>query len=191
MDLLLSLVPSWAEIKPAWEHINLITENKEAVFRGIDSFCESGDQIMGQEEMKETSGWISWYPLLDYTRCTACGQCADFCLFGVYEKSGDGVRVVFPEGCKNNCPACGRICPSTAIVFPKYKHGGAIGGSEVLDEEAEARRQAQDVERILGEGDIYAALEKRKARRRSIVREEAMNKALTERQKALDNISRN
>lgn len=132
------------------------------------------------------SDWPSWFPVIDYSRCTACGQCADFCLFGVYEKTPERVTVTNPQGCKYNCPACARICPQTAIIFPKYKPGGAIGGSEFIDEISEQKRQVNDINSILG-GDIYQALEKRKMRRRSIIMEEAMNKAIEERSKALKN----
>ncbi len=129
-------------------------------------------------------GWPSWYPVIDYSRCTSCGQCADFCLFGVYDKTPERVNVINPEGCKNNCPACARICPAAAIIFPKYKYGGAIGGSDEIDEQAELRRQSQDIADFLG-NDIYSAIEKRKAKRQSIIRQEAMNKAISERENAL------
>ncbi len=139
--------------------------------------------------MKDDSGWPSWYPVIDYQRCTACGQCADFCLFGVYEKTDSLVKVVNPKGCKNNCPACARICPSTAIIFPKYKNGGAIAGSDQIDEVAEHQRKLQDIETIMGD-DIYAALAQRKAKRQSIIREEVLRKAHEERDKALNELKK-
>ena len=141
------------------------------------------DQADRIESGKE---WPAWYPVIDYSRCTACGQCADFCLFGVYENKEGKVTVLNPQGCKNNCPACARICPQTAIVFPKYEQGGAIAGSDSIDETAEQRRQLQDVDSILG-SDIYKALEMRKLKRRSIISSNAMEKALEEREKALIN----
>jgi NAD-dependent dihydropyrimidine dehydrogenase PreA subunit len=164
--------------------LNLIETGKDQVFNQIAEFCNghTGDHVFS--EISEDSGWPSWYPVIDYSRCTSCGQCADFCLFGVYDKTGKEVRVINPESCKNNCPACARICPSTAIIFPKYKHGGAIGGSAEIDEQAELRRQSQDIEDFLG-NDIYSAIEKRKVKRQSIIRQEAMNKAISERENAL------
>lgn len=147
-------------------------------FKGKSSF----------RELQSSSEWSSWFPLIDYTRCTACGQCADFCLFGVYEKTEQGVKVVYPEGCKTNCPACARICPQIAIVFPKYKPGGAIGGSGDIDETAEQLRQSEDIRQLLS-GDIYQALEIRKNRRKSIIQAEAMKKAVEERNNALRNSS--
>ncbi len=167
-------------------HINLLEETDQAKIREqIDAFAGGSPGPAVYTEIAEDSGWPSWYPVIDYTRCTACGQCSDFCLFGVYEKTETRINVVNPEGCKINCPACARICPSTAIIFPKYKNGGAIGGSGEIDEQVEHQRQVQDMENILG-NDLYLALEQRKVKRRSIIREEAMKRALSERDDARD-----
>lgn len=130
------------------------------------------------------SDWPSWYPVLDTTRCTSCGQCADFCLFGVYKKGDGWIKVVNPQACKNNCPACARICPHIAIIFPKYQFGGAISGSEEINEEAEMERQRKDIANFLG-SDIYKGLEQRKAKRQMIIKQDALQKALSERDKAL------
>ncbi|HEX2395527.1 MAG TPA: hypothetical protein VHI78_09275 [Bacteroidales bacterium] len=171
-------------------HINLVESSAAEAAEKIVSFCNGNSGISENKQIVETSGWPSWYPLIDVARCTNCGQCADFCLFGVYEKPDNQVTVVNPRGCKNNCPACARICPSAAIIFPKYMHGGAIGGSDEIDEKEEQQRQARDIENILGD-DLYEALERRKARRRSIIREEIMLKALAEREKALGRSTNN
>ncbi len=53
----------------------------------------------------------------------------------------------------------------------------------MIDEKAEHQRQAQDIEEFLGD-DIYKALQRRKLKRQSIIRDEAMKKALSERDKA-------
>jgi Pyruvate/2-oxoacid:ferredoxin oxidoreductase delta subunit len=173
--------------KQSLRFINFFESDDEDVRKEISSFSIQGDYTNQAqvEEIENSTGWHSWYPLIDYSRCTECGQCADFCLFGVYEKTEGKVSVINPRGCKNNCPACARICPQTAIVFPKYKQGGAIGGSDVIDEISEQIRQAEDINSIL-DGDIYSALEQRRKKRRSIIIDEAMNKAIKERQDALD-----
>lgn len=134
--------------------------------------------------LQSNLSWLAWYPVIDDSRCNRCGQCAEFCLFGVYRKSGDNVKVAHPQNCKNNCPACARICPAVAIVFPKYAGGGAIGGSEGFDERSEIQRMQQDTDEILG-NDIYQALEQRRMKRRSIIREDSLQKAITERDEAL------
>ena len=67
------------------------------------------------------SDWVPWFPVIDYDRCVNCKQCLNFCLFGVYGLSDEGrVEVHKPSGCKTNCPACARMCPQQAIIFPKY-----------------------------------------------------------------------
>jgi len=76
------------------------------------------------------SGWMPWFPVIDYDRCTHCGLCANFCIFGVYEVEDGKVRVENPESCKTECPACARVCPETAIIFPKHADSSPINGSE-------------------------------------------------------------
>lgn len=74
------------------------------------------------------TGADAWYPTLDKERCTDCGKCHDFCLFGVYTIEDGVVTVKQPQNCKNNCPACARMCPNKAIIFPKYEKSPINGG---------------------------------------------------------------
>lgn len=78
-------------------------------------------------------GTDAWNPVIDKDRCTECGKCHDFCPFGVYEKIEGKVTVVHPTHCKNNCPACARMCPVGAIIFPKYDKS-PINGGEAIEE---------------------------------------------------------
>jgi NAD-dependent dihydropyrimidine dehydrogenase PreA subunit len=183
MNLLFGMANNQESPLPGFSHLNLIESTVPEAIRTIDEFCGNFTGSPAVKEITEGSGWPSWYPVIDYSRCTSCGQCADFCLFGVYGKTGVKVTVIKPDACKNNCPACARICPATAIVFPKYRHGGAIGGSDEIDEKAEQQRQTHDIEEFLG-NDIYHTLQRRKLKRQSIIREEAMKKAMSERDRA-------
>ena len=80
---------------------------------------------------KALGDWVPWFPVIDYDRCKDCRQCQQFCLFGVYAADPGGrVSVVKPEKCKTNCPACARICPQAAIVFPKFTEAGPISGDD-------------------------------------------------------------
>jgi NAD-dependent dihydropyrimidine dehydrogenase PreA subunit len=72
-----------------------------------------------------------WYPVIDYSRCTNCMECLDFCLFGVYGVDGaERILVENQDNCKKGCPACSRVCPEHAIIFPEYKTP-AIAGAAV------------------------------------------------------------
>jgi len=78
-----------------------------------------------------------WYPVIDYSRCTNCMECLDFCLFGVYGvDSLDRILVESQDNCKKGCPACSRVCPEQAIMFPDYKSpaiaGAAVGSAGSL-----------------------------------------------------------
>jgi ferredoxin len=58
-------------------------------------------------------------------------ECLDFCLFGVYGvDSLDRILVENQDSCKRGCPACSRVCPEHAIMFPDYKTP-AIAGAPV------------------------------------------------------------
>lgn len=71
-----------------------------------------------------------WYPVIDYSRCTNCMECIDFCLFGVYGvDKADQILVEQQDNCKKGCPACSRVCPENAIIFPQHKTP-AIAGAD-------------------------------------------------------------
>jgi NAD-dependent dihydropyrimidine dehydrogenase PreA subunit len=105
-----------------------------------------------------------WFPVIDYDRCTDCRQCLDFCLFGVYTASDDNkVHVTNPTRCKTDCPACARLCPPAAIMFPKYTDS-PINGDEVRDE-AHHREAAKASAAALAATDVRTLLRDRGARR--------------------------
>ncbi len=76
-----------------------------------------------------------WFPVIDYDRCTHCMECLDFCLFGVYGVTDDNrVVVEEPDNCRPGCPACARVCPDGAILFPAHKNATIAGGPGRLED---------------------------------------------------------
>jgi MinD superfamily P-loop ATPase len=58
-------------------------------------------------------------------------ECIDFCLFGVYGVDrAETILVEQPDNCRKGCPACSRVCPENAILFPLHKTP-SIAGSDL------------------------------------------------------------
>ena len=96
-----------------------------------NDISEAGECIEQINNFPVEDGTDAWFPVLDKEKCVECGRCLDFCLFGVYAIENKKVKVVKPQNCKNNCPACARMCPSGAIIFPKYEKSPINGGFDM------------------------------------------------------------
>ncbi len=169
-------------------------EDPEAIdvrFRGIDGLDTEQvvalvhDTKQSLKQQPEGNPRKPWFPVIDYDRCTNCMQCLSFCLFGVYDVDEDKqIDVAEPTRCKTNCPACSRVCPEVAILFPKYKNG-PINGDEVQAQDVEREKMKTDISSLLG-GDIYALLRERHERASSrFSKERDDERALKERKRCL------
>jgi NAD-dependent dihydropyrimidine dehydrogenase PreA subunit len=129
--------------------------------------------------------WKPWFPVIDYSRCTNCMQCLSFCLFDVYGVSADSkIQVQHQSNCKTECPACSRVCPEVAIMFPKYRHG-PINGEEVTADDVRREAMKVDISALLG-GDVYSMLRDRSVKAKSrFSKERDDERALKERQTCL------
>ena len=159
-------------------------------FRSLDRFDAQQVADVVEAERAHSGAvkqgeWKPWFPVIDYDRCTNCMQCLSFCLFGVYGVDGAGkIQAQNEDNCKTNCPACSRVCPEAAIMFPKYK-SGPINGDVVSAEDLEREKMKIDISALLG-GDVYSMLRQRSERAQTrFSKERDANKALTERQKCL------
>jgi Pyruvate/2-oxoacid:ferredoxin oxidoreductase delta subunit len=143
------------------------------------------EKTRGETPMNQPGIWKPWFPVIDYSRCTNCMQCLSFCLFDVYGTSSEGkIQVQNNDNCKTNCPACSRVCPEVAIMFPKYSTG-PINGDQVNEEDMRREKMKVDISSLLG-GDIYARLRDRSAAAKSrFSKERSPDKALEERKKCL------
>ncbi len=149
---------------------------------GIAELVESERAESGAAKHGE---WKPWFPVIDYDRCTNCMQCLSFCLFGVYGVDEEShIQVQNNDNCKTNCPACSRVCPEAAIMFPKYK-AGPINGDVVSSTDLQREKMKIDISALLG-GDVYSMLRARSAKAQSrFSKERDEGKALSERQKCL------
>jgi len=138
---------------------------REQTAEGVtDALLAGGGQAgtTGRRKIEQADDWIAWFPVIDRQRCTNCKTCLSFCLFGVYGMSAGGrVEVRNPANCKTNCPACARVCPQTAIIFPKHPDG-PINGDEVRPEDARKAGVGADIQ-SLASGDVLAKLRARSA----------------------------
>lgn len=143
------------------------------------------ETIRGELGAVRQTDWKPWFPVIDYDRCTNCMQCLSFCLFGVYGVDEDRrIQAQNQDNCKTNCPACSRVCPEAAIMFPKYK-AGPINGDVVRDADLQREKMKVDISALLG-GDVYSLLRDRSEKARSrFSKERDSDKALKERQKCL------
>lgn len=146
------------------------------------------EQLLKQEN--QDPFWKPWFPVIDRDRCTDCMQCLTFCLFDVYGTNPKGeLSVEKPMNCKTDCPACSRVCPEAAIMFPKYR-GGPINGDEVKAEDMEREKVKIDISSLLG-GDIHTTLRARSEKAKSrFSKERDESKALRERKKCLDKLKK-
>ena len=163
-------------------------------FRDIDGLDSEGITALVETERESSNAaqhgeWKPWFPVIDYDRCTNCMQCLSFCLFDVYGTDDDqGIQVQNNDNCKTNCPACSRVCPEAAIMFPKYK-SGPINGDVVSDGELNREKMKIDISALLG-GDVYQMLRDRSQRSRSrFSKERSSDKALGERTKCLTKLA--
>ncbi|MDA3800298.1 MAG: hypothetical protein PF692_14625 [Kiritimatiellae bacterium] len=120
------------------------TETEEELLKYIDSL----DQGDATKEIVSASD--SWNPFIERSLCTNCGQCYEFCIFKVYSKNEKGeICITNPSACKDNCPACARLCPQGAIVFPKHPEPSINGSAEPIEPDN------------IFDGDIYKAFANR------------------------------
>jgi Pyruvate/2-oxoacid:ferredoxin oxidoreductase delta subunit len=113
--------------------------------RPFETAAFAADQLLKPPDRR-------WYPVIDYSRCTNCMECIDFCLFGVYGvDSIERITVENQDNCKRGCPACSRVCPEHAIMFPDYKTP-AIAGAPV----GNISGLKIDLTKLFGGGDAIA-----------------------------------
>ena len=169
-----------------------VTADHEVHFRNLAQV----NALDAAREVREATGartldaWKPWFPVIDFDRCTNCMQCLTFCLFDVYGVDAEQkITVQNQDNSKTDCPACSRVCPEVAILFPKYGKG-PINGDVVRKQDIQREAMKVDISTLLG-GDLYGSLRtrQREARKRfSTERDES--KALLERKRCLGKLKK-
>ena len=141
------------------EFLNMRTDSIESILDSL-SECEGSATEHRDSDLDKTDVWVPRLPVIDYERCANCKQCLNFCLFGVYGLSQqEQVEVQKPANCKTNCPACARVCPQKAIIFPKYTES-PFNGDQVKEDDGEGAEAGAKLSELLG-GDIHDVLRHR------------------------------
>jgi NAD-dependent dihydropyrimidine dehydrogenase PreA subunit len=119
------------DAEPYVDEVIRIAEERDArKSASLGAPSDRGTDADAPKRIDEATG-RRWYPVIDYSRCTNCMECIDFCLFGVYGLDrAETILVEQPDNCRKGCPACSRICPENAIIFPQHKTP-AIAGATV------------------------------------------------------------
>lgn len=177
----------FAEGSPLDQHVNAAITIRFHDITGLDAaqIAANVETFRAETSSPKHGDWKPWFPVIDYDRCTNCMQCLSFCLFGVYGvDEAQRIQVQNHDNCKTNCPACSRVCPEAAIMFPKYK-AGPINGDLVSDSDLQREKMKIDISALLG-GDVYQMLRERSEKAKSrFSKERDSEKALKERQKCL------
>ena len=161
-------------------------------FRSLDAVgaLDAAREARDEAGARRLAAWKPWFPVIDFDRCTNCMQCLTFCLFDVYGvDERKQITVRNQDNCKTDCPACSRVCPEVAILFPKYGKG-PINGDVVREQDVQREAMKVDISTLLG-GDLYGSLRtrQREARKRfSTERDES--KALLERKRCLGKLKK-
>jgi len=142
--------------------LNKLRQSDESTVSNVCHSEERSDEESHSADVlkMQVGDWIPWFPVIDYDRCMGCKQCMNFCLFGVFAPNEQGkVIVTNPQNCKTNCPACARVCPKVAIIFPKFPDA-PINGAEVRDGDVDGQTSGVQIADVL-KGDIYDKLRQR------------------------------
>ena len=157
-----------------FEVLNFKEQTPDDIFNQLDSrFHVPAGKARYQVQVTDLDV-PAWFPVIDDSRCTFCGKCARFCLFGVYSYDKKSLEVVDPLACKDNCPACGRTCPTQAIMFPRLAENTVLAGAVPGEKKVS-----------IDKGSLLTTLNQRNRNRKNIFRQGVIAQAEEERRKAI------
>jgi len=137
-----NLINSESDLVIDFKEFQTSSECYQAIKDKLTPECDAALNAGTINEINQTAP-ERWYPVIDSSLCVNCGNCLQFCIFNVYTyDESRHVTATNPDNCKTGCPACSRICPQGAIIFPLYNKDVAISGAPglLMSPDAAARR---------------------------------------------------
>ncbi len=102
------------------------TLNQNLVVADCDVDAANLHLILQPQNTREESFVTGHKAVIDYSKCSSCGQCITYCRFdAITFKNG---QVTISETSCDGCKLCSRICPSRAIsMLPSNKSRWYVG----------------------------------------------------------------
>jgi len=92
----------------------LLSREASLVLADLDVEAPNDHILLGLERLEGEEPIAIFFPLIDYSKCTACGACAKVCDTGAIVMARGRPPMVFPRLC-SGCKACLYVCPYDAI----------------------------------------------------------------------------
>lgn len=128
--------------------IETVEELLDRLAMGFSENADSRPDFKPKVERLDEPTVRRWYPVVDAPRCTGCLECVNFCLFGVYVIGANDRPIVDqPDACRDGCPACSRVCPGRAILFPMHEDKTIAGYLDAMEDRNKTETDRADEER--------------------------------------------
>jgi MinD superfamily P-loop ATPase len=92
----------------------LLSAKFRVVLTDIDVEAPNDHILLGLEKLGKKEDIRSFFPIIDYKKCTACGACAKVCDTGAIVMAKGKPPMIMPRLC-SGCKACIYACPFDAI----------------------------------------------------------------------------
>ena len=91
-----------------------LTGDLKLVMADLDVEAPNDHILLGKTQLRKTIEITSYFPKINYSRCTSCGACAKVCDTGAIIMAPGRPPFIFPRLC-SGCKACYYACPYEAI----------------------------------------------------------------------------